>query len=129
MIGRRRALRQRLQLPGRPKSAAAARALVRVIAASDRQAENAALVVSEFIANSVEHSRSGLPGGIVVLIIESAPDRSLRICVRDAGPIRGREHAPAPDGIPESGFGLPLVAAVSASCNVAGRRPWAEVAA
>jgi anti-sigma regulatory factor (Ser/Thr protein kinase) len=132
MIGRRRrALRRTLRLPGRPESVAEARALVLVLGElTPDQAWNAALVVSELLANAIRHSRSGLPGGTVTVILEPAGD-ALRITVRDAGPVRGRRATKAADELPESGRGLRIVAAVSCACDLrgAGHESWAEVAA
>jgi anti-sigma regulatory factor (Ser/Thr protein kinase) len=118
---RMRRLRRELVLPGIPQSAALARAAVRKIAVSAAQRDAAELAVSEFVANALQHSRSGLPGGTITLVV-TASRRRLRIEVRDCGTFRCR-----PAGVlAEDGRGLPMVAAVAADFgNVA----WCEVAA
>lgn len=133
MIGlghrRRRPLRRELRLPGRPESVAEARALVLALdGPTPEQAYNAALCLSELMANAILHTRSGLDGGSVLIILEPVGSL-LRVEVRDAGPVR--RHAPeAADGLPESGRGLLIVAAVSCACDVRhNRSAWAEVAA
>jgi anti-sigma regulatory factor (Ser/Thr protein kinase) len=134
MIGRRHrgARARRLVLPGRPESVAEARALVLVLGElTEAQAWNAALVLSELLTNAILHSRSGLPGGTVTVTLEPTGS-TLRITVRDDGPVHGRHASPRATGeLDESGRGLRIVAAVSCACDlrVGGHTSWAEVAA
>jgi signal transduction histidine kinase len=69
--------------------------------------EDAVLVVSELVGNSVLHAKNGLP---IRLTVEARPDR-VRIEVRDGGP------GPSPadrEGRPGSGgLGLHIVARIS----------------
>jgi hypothetical protein len=103
------------QLPGRPESAATARALVRQILGENHPSTGDAMViVSELVGNAVAHTRSGQPGrhshrrGRVV---SSATSR-VHPCGR-----RGRTHCPRPgrcDSGDEHGRGLGIVAALAA---------------
>jgi anti-sigma regulatory factor (Ser/Thr protein kinase) len=102
-------------LPGRPESVRAFRELAREAAASQDQAEAAALCVSELVTNALVHTRSGLPGGTVAVQFELLPGcRSLHIRVQDDGtriptpPTGGGLAGPA-----ESGYGLGIVATLA----------------
>jgi anti-sigma regulatory factor (Ser/Thr protein kinase) len=112
-------------LPGEPRSAGVARELARAVAAGDEdQAETAALCVSELVTNALVHTRSGLPGGTVMVCFEALPARgALFIAVQDDGarvtvpPGSGTGlHGPA-----ESGYGLAIVAAVTSGWGVVPR--------
>jgi len=131
-LGRPRPARSRCLIrPGIPESVPEARALVQVLGGiTPDQAFAAALVVTELLTNAILHTRSGLPGGMVTVILEPAGD-ALRITVRDAGPVRGRRATRAADALAESGRGLLIVAAVSCACDLrgTGHESWAEVAA
>ena len=80
---------------------------------------NAALVVSELVANAVKHGC-----GPVGLLVET-DGRAVRIAVRDAG------AAPRVDG--SDGFGLQIVDRLARATGVdrdeTGKTFWAEVAA
>ena len=52
--------------------------------------DDAVLCVDELVANAVQHSRSGLPGGTVEVRIAVAAGEWLRVEVQDAGPSRLR---------------------------------------
>jgi anti-sigma regulatory factor (Ser/Thr protein kinase) len=106
--------------PGEAKSVRAFRQLARAVAAGDHdQAEAAALCVSELVTNALAHTRSGLPGGLVTVCFEALPGHGhLRISVQDGG---ARVTVPADCGLPgpaESGYGLGIVAAVTADWGV-----------
>ena len=89
--------------------------------------EDACLLVSELVTNSVLHA--GQPAGAPVHIRAAAVDGLVRVEVHDRGhgPVRAR----AP-GRPEGGFGLHLVNVLAASWGVShdhGTRVWFELAA
>jgi hypothetical protein len=76
-----------MTLPGLPESVREFRALARALAATPYQADAGALCVSELVTNAIVHTRSGLPDGSVMVMIEPAPaPRKLRITVIDEGP-------------------------------------------
>jgi anti-sigma regulatory factor (Ser/Thr protein kinase) len=73
--------------PARPEAAGAARKWAARCLPGCPVADDAVLVLSEMLANSVRHSRSGLlPGGRVRVRIEVAAGAWVRIEVRDDGP-------------------------------------------
>jgi anti-sigma regulatory factor (Ser/Thr protein kinase) len=131
MIGLARRRPARSRCLSLPESVPEARALVQVLGGiTQDQAFAAALVVTELLTNAILHTRSGLPGGTVTVILEPAA-AALRITVRDAGPVRRRRAPQAGGELAETGRGLLIVAAVSCACDLrgAGRQSWAEVAA
>ncbi len=77
-------------LAGRVEQVGVARAFARKLLNADPLLDTALLVVSELVSNSVQHSRSSLPGGTVTLYLLHAGAR-VRIEVHDDG---------ADDGIP-----------------------------
>lgn len=94
-------------LPGLPESARAARELTAVCLAGCPAAADAVLCVDELVANAVQHSRSGLPGGMVTVRIAVAAGEWLRVEVEDQGPLAA---VPAQrDALDEGGRGLMLV--------------------
>jgi anti-sigma regulatory factor (Ser/Thr protein kinase) len=103
------------QLPGRPESAATARALVRQILGENHPSTGDAMViVSELVGNAVAHTRSGQPGGTVTVAVElSAQPPAVCIRVDDAGGPTVPVPAAATPG-DEHGRGLGIVAALAA---------------
>ncbi|MGH3188201.1 MAG: ATP-binding protein [Streptosporangiaceae bacterium] len=107
-------------LPGAAAQAAAARRWARAAVgemAGPDVADLAEMAVSELLANAVQHSRSGQPGGTVTVIIAGGAD-GLTVHVHDLGAVRGtvprpRHPAGQSDGLAESGRGLLIVAALS----------------
>jgi anti-sigma regulatory factor (Ser/Thr protein kinase) len=97
------------QFPAEPWAAAAARrALESLLPEFDRaEFQVAALLTTELIANSVEHSGTG-PGGSVRLGVALSEER-LRVQVGDEGP-GFVPAARAPDAPSDSHWGLHLVA-------------------
>ena len=105
-------------LPRRPRSAPIARRLLREFldgqpAAGEHHAEVGGLLVSELVANAVEHART--PPGRLILVRFSFTVAELRIEVHDAGdalpPVRAA--AGPPDPVAEAGRGLFLVRRLS----------------
>ncbi|MEV6010157.1 ATP-binding protein [Streptomyces sp. NPDC051976] len=101
--------------PRRPRSAGRARAFVREFLAAvpdgDRFAEVGELLVSELVANAIEHART--PAGRLIEVTCAVRDGRLRIEVHDAStdrPLR-RDATPSDTG----GRGLLLVEALSAA--------------
>jgi len=97
-------------LPGIAESVRAARALVREALGEACPAIDAAvLCTSELVTNAVLYTRSGRPGGVVTVTVDTAASE-VTITVTDAG-ARGRPAIAArpPDGA-EHGFGLRIVA-------------------
>lgn len=118
-------------LPGVPASAAAARAFVRemLAAAGCPDSSDAELCASELVANSVEHSLSAGPAGIVMLRVDAWAGGA-RIEVRDAGPRPGTVLAgvPAARTSPdsESGRGLWIVTQVADTFGFAPGVAWCQ---
>ena len=75
-----------LTLPGRPESARAAREFAAGCLAGCPSSDDAVLCVDELVANAIQHSRSGLPGGTIEVRIAVAAGEWLRVEVKDAGP-------------------------------------------
>ncbi|MGW4640187.1 ATP-binding protein [Sphaerisporangium sp. NPDC004334] len=71
-------------LAGRVEQVGVARAFARKLLGGDPLLDTALLVVSEMVSNSVQHSRSSLPGGTVTLYILHV-DARVRIEVQDDG--------------------------------------------
>jgi len=102
----------RLVIFGRPEQVSAARAFVRrVLGPCHPGAERVALLTSELVTNSVNHSNSRLDGGLITVTVRAAVDR-VRVEVRDDG----GPTAPTlrcDDDLAETGRGLRLVEAYS----------------
>jgi anti-sigma regulatory factor (Ser/Thr protein kinase) len=91
------------RLPGATASAGAARRFTTaVLGRAHPLLDDAHLLVTELLANAVEHTRSGLPGGSVDVDID-VRTRSVRIGVTDAGrlPAAGTPGVPGPAGEPD----------------------------
>ncbi|MCW2876128.1 MAG: hypothetical protein JWQ95_228 [Sphaerisporangium sp.] len=111
-------------LAGHVEQAGVARAFVRKLLIGDPLLDSALLVVSELVSNSVQHSRSSLPGGSVTVYLLHVGAR-VRIEVLDDGadgvpcmrPASGTELADwagVLDEVDLRGRGLRLVHAVAA---------------
>jgi anti-sigma regulatory factor (Ser/Thr protein kinase) len=119
----------RLVIFGRPEQVSAARTFVRrVLGLGHPGAERVALLTSELVTNSVNHSNSRLDGGLITVTVRATADR-VRVEVRDDG----GPTAPAlrrDDDLAETGRGLRLVEAYSLrwdySRNGAGTVTWFE---
>ncbi|MFC4586850.1 ATP-binding protein [Sphaerisporangium corydalis] len=131
-----------LTLAGHVEQVGTARAFVRrLLLPEDPLLDSALLVVSELVTNSVQHSRSSLPGGTITLYVLHVGAR-LRLEVIDDG-AEGIPHmrpaAPAElpdwtetlDEVDLRGRGLRLVNAVATSWNFTidhhSTTTWAEL--
>jgi transcriptional regulator with XRE-family HTH domain len=76
--------------PGRADQVREARAFLRAILADCPVADAALLVCSELAANSVQHSRSGQPGGTFTVSAEIRPGAGVWVEVQDDG--AGGQH-------------------------------------
>jgi anti-sigma regulatory factor (Ser/Thr protein kinase) len=102
-----------LTLPGVAQSARAAREFTAACLPGCPSAYEAMVCVDELVANAVQHSRSGLPGGTLTVRISADPGCWLRVDVVDAGPrLRLVTQARAGD-VDEHGRGLALVDALA----------------
>src|SRR5215831_15695445 len=100
----------------------ARRFITRAIGAAHAHVDTATLLTSELVTNALKHSRSGLPGGTVELIV-AAKAASLLISVIDNGSDVGLPQAGNSPG-EESGNGLLLVESLAEDwgfANEAGR--------
>jgi anti-sigma regulatory factor (Ser/Thr protein kinase) len=100
-------------LPGTAESVRAARVMVREALGEDCLAVDAAvLCVSELVTNAVLYTRSGRPGGVVAVTVDTGGGTAT-ITVTDAG-ARGRPAIAArPLDAGEGGLGLRIVAQLS----------------
>jgi anti-sigma regulatory factor (Ser/Thr protein kinase) len=102
----------RLVIDGVPEQVSAARAFVRrVLGSGHPGADRVALLTSELVTNSVEHSGSRRDGGTITITLRAGADRILVEVADDggaAGPALSRDGALA-----ETGRGLRLVDALS----------------
>jgi serine/threonine-protein kinase RsbW len=105
--------------PGRAEYVAAARRWAQATAAAWGMAGDlVGLVVSELVTNALRHTRSGRPGGTVVVAVAGGWD-SVTVHVHDLGADLGRVPRPrqaARDA--EGGRGLAIVIAVSAEWGI-----------
>ena len=109
-----------------------ARAAVGEMAGPD-VADLAEMAVAELLANAVQHSRSGRPGGTVTVIVTGGAD-GVTVHVHDLGAVRGtvprpRHPAGQADGLAESGRGLLIVAALSQASGSGPARACEQVGA
>ncbi len=106
-------------LPGRPGQVAGVRRWAQAVAAAWGVAgSEAGLVVSELVTNALRHTRSGRPGGMVIVALAGGWD-GVTVHVHDQGAGSGQMPRPRPagadgDGLAEGGRGLRIVIAVSA---------------
>lgn len=112
-----------LTLPGRPESARAAREFAAGCLAGCPSSDDAVLCVDELVANAIQHSRSGLPGGTIEVRIAVAAGEWLRVEVKDAGPLS--PAVPAQRGpLDEHGRGLALVVSLAEVFGADGGLRW-----
>ncbi|MEU5876170.1 ATP-binding protein [Spirillospora sp. NPDC047279] len=116
--------------PGLPAMVPAARAFVRAMLDETPRLDDAALVASELVANSLRHTPSGLSGGTFTIAVAVRRDWT-RIAVTDAG--SGDWHHPAgrPGDDEEYGRGLLIVEVcadkVGHDVRADGQTMWAEL--
>lgn len=120
------------ELAGTPYATGQARALVGDLLGDDHPSvHDAILIVSELVSNAVTHSRSGQPGGTLIIAVEMAPQPgSVRIQVRDAGGLEAPILTAA--GLDsEHGRGLAIITALAAEwgseTSDAGRATWCRL--
>jgi anti-sigma regulatory factor (Ser/Thr protein kinase) len=100
-------------LAGVPSSVRDARTLVReALGEACPAVDAAALCVSELVTNAIAYTRSGRPGGVVVVTVDIG-DGEVTITVVDAGSCGRPAIAARPSGGAEHGFGLRIVAQLS----------------
>ncbi|MEO3874116.1 ATP-binding protein [Nonomuraea sp. B12E4] len=105
-------------LPGVTASVPVARHCVRaVLAGAGCQVGDVLLVVTELVANAVEHTRSGIPGGRICIKIQRVTDGLIGIEVVDFG-APTVPYPRKPLECWESGRGLGLVDALSETWGV-----------
>ncbi|WP_326701117.1 ATP-binding protein [Streptomyces sp. NBC_01754] len=110
-------------LPREPESAATARRLVCAASTAwglESAAENGALVVSELVANAVQHARRES----IRVVVERAAHDTVRVAVADLSRARPVEREVGDDE--EGGRGLRLVAALAADWGTDERR-WGKI--
>jgi serine/threonine-protein kinase RsbW len=98
-------------LPGVPESARAAREFAAKALAGFPAADDAVLCVDELVANSVQHSCSGLPGGVIEVRL-TVTAGSVLAEVRDGGPLAPPAGV-SRDALAVRGRGLVLVGALA----------------
>lgn len=109
----RTAVLGRTTVPGRERSVPQARAFVaRVLGPGHRHGYVARLLVSELVSNSVLHSESRRPGGMVTVTVIHLAD-GIRIEVTDEGSARSVPTV-KDDMLATSGRGLYLVESLAA---------------
>jgi anti-sigma regulatory factor (Ser/Thr protein kinase) len=110
----------RLTVPGLPEHIRDARDFVVQLMGKDHaQADTALLLTSELVTNAVLHSRSGLPGGTVELVV-AARAASMLFSVIDNGSDAALPKAGHDPG-GESGNGLLLVGSLADDWGYASR--------
>jgi anti-sigma regulatory factor (Ser/Thr protein kinase) len=123
-----------LTIPGQPACLHTAREFIaRALRPDDARLDNAVLLTSELVTNSVTHSESGRLGGTVTITLISVPD-GIRVEVIDDGsenePAVGLSQVESPELI-ESGRGLQLVEFLSANWgyyrDAAGTVTWFDL--
>lgn len=125
-----------LTIPGEPAYLHEARKLVaRAFTDENIDVDTAVLLTSELVANSMQHSYSGRPGGSVTIIPFAVPD-GIRVEVIDDGGLTLPAVTAGQLGDPdfaEGGRGLRLVEVLSARwdhySDPAGTVTWFELAA
>jgi anti-sigma regulatory factor (Ser/Thr protein kinase) len=123
-----------LSVPGRPDQVHAARMFTSEALGDDHPCEPVAvLLVSELVTNSVLHSDSRLPGGMITVTVTSAGTDAVRVEVHDAGGPTLPFLKEAGDVAAEGGHGLHLVDRLSARWDycrdTAGLTSWFVVCA
>jgi anti-sigma regulatory factor (Ser/Thr protein kinase) len=105
-----------LKLPGEPTSAAAARAFVRDMCADSAAsfAQDAALLASELVTNSVRHARTG---AVLVTVTRHGP-ATMRVAVADGGGRTAPCACQRADAEADTGRGLLILRAVAQEWGV-----------
>ena len=103
-------------IPGRPEEVSGVRAFVaRTLAAADKtpplDSDAATLLTSELVANAIQHTASGGPGGTVTIVVVDVPDGVLVEVIDD-----GSDGTPVVkrDVLTTNGHGLLLVQQLAA---------------
>jgi anti-sigma regulatory factor (Ser/Thr protein kinase) len=103
-------------VPGRPEEVSGVRAFVaRTLSAADKapplDSDAATLLTSELVANAIQHTASGAPGGTVTIVVVDVPDGVLVEVVDD-----GSDGTPVVkrDVLTTNGHGLLLVQQLAA---------------
>ena len=103
-------------IPGRPEEVSGARAFVaRTLSAAAKtpplDSDAATLLTSELVANAIQHTASGAPGGTVTIVVVDVPDGVLVVVVDD-----GSDGTPVVkrDVLTTNGHGLLLVQQLAA---------------
>ncbi|MFD8676880.1 ATP-binding protein [Streptomyces seoulensis] len=110
-------------LPRQPESAGRARRLVRIALTTwclDKLADDAALVVSELVANAVRHAQRDS----IRVVVERVAPRVVRVAVADFS--RTLPEPCTTTATNENGRGLPLIAALAMNWGTDERR-WGKV--
>ncbi|GAA5083381.1 ATP-binding protein [Thermocatellispora tengchongensis] len=102
------ATRRRELVPDDRAPAQARRFVAGVVGARHPRLDDAILLTSELVTNSVEHSRSRRMG-VAITVIVTLSGQALRVCVIDAGSATWGNHEES-DTLMEAGRGLRLVA-------------------
>jgi anti-sigma regulatory factor (Ser/Thr protein kinase) len=123
-----------LVLPGAERSVPVARRLVEQVltAAGHQNVYGLLLVLSELVGNSVTHSVSGRPGGLVTVDVTDLGDGLARIDVIDQGSLNSAPKIQIPTEAEISGRGLAIVDELAVAWEacvdaLGGTRVWAEV--
>lgn len=117
-----------LTLPGVPQSARAAREFTAACLPSCPSVYDAMVCVDELVANAVQHSRSGLPGGTLTVRISAEPGCWIRADVLDGGPRLRLVTQGRVDDVDEHGRGLALVAVLACEHGAAPGLHWFRMA-
>ena len=119
--------------PGEPSQVSQARSWIAGLLPACGPLDDLLVVASELATNAVAHTRSGQPGGLFTIDVTWTPGTA-RVVVGDQGSTEVPASAAAPAdqvACQESGRGLLLVDALSASWGIAGdadaRWLWADV--
>ena len=122
--------RHELELPADPTAPGRARALLQDAARGwgldDELHQDAAMVVTELVANAVDHART--PSTLHLELDDGRDGRALRVAVRDTRPGRALRALPV-DPAAARGRGLQMIEALAASWGVTpdddGKTVWA----
>ncbi len=90
------------------------RTFVKIVFAGHRAVDDAVLVASEITTNSVDHSLSGMPGGLFLVHLARFSAYSVGIMVTDEGGT-AQPHEKEADVDCESGRGLAVVRSLSST--------------
>jgi hypothetical protein len=114
-------------LPGLPESARAAREFTAACLPGCPSVYEAMVCVDELVANSVQHSRSALPGGTLTVRVTTQLGEWLRVDVEDGGPRLRVVRADQGD-VGEHGRGLALVDALADEVGAGPGLRWFRMA-